>query len=180
MQLKREFKIIDEEIKYRNPWLCVKELKTLKDGKKGIYGVVYRSDTSAIIIKTIDSKILLLKQYRFPTDSFGWELPMGGIEDNETPQKAAERELFEETGIKCKLSQLGSFYPVPGLTPQKVFAFSGIISDEKIKNVVNSEIVTDEIIERKFFSLDEISKMIKNNEISDGFTLSTLSLLKWL
>lgn len=31
-----------------------------------------------------------------------WAWPGGGIKRNESPQKAAERECFEETGVRCK------------------------------------------------------------------------------
>ena len=36
---------------------------------------------------------------RIDNKSSAWQMPQGGIEDNETPRKAAFRELREETGI---------------------------------------------------------------------------------
>ena len=30
----------------------------------------------------------------------GWQMPQGGIDDGESPEQAAKRELFEETGCK--------------------------------------------------------------------------------
>lgn len=179
MELKRVFRILKEETKYQNPWLIVKELTTEKGGKQGIYGVVHRSDTSTLIIESTNHSILFLKQYRFPTNSYGWELPMGGIETDEESIDAASRELSEETGISIQLRKLGEFHPAPGLTPQKVFVFCGEISDLEVQKVIDFNEQVDEIIERRFFSYEEISSMIKNGEISDGFTLSSLSLLKW-
>ena len=39
------------------------------------------------------------------TKTHQWQLPQGGIEKKETPQKAALRELHEETGIGAHLVQ---------------------------------------------------------------------------
>ena len=39
---------------------------------------------------------------RLDYKSEAWQMPQGGIEDNESPRRAAVRELKEETGIKKK------------------------------------------------------------------------------
>lgn len=41
-----------------------------------------------------------------------WTHPGGGIKKDETPEKAAERECFEETGIRCK--SVGKAFSIPG------------------------------------------------------------------
>lgn len=40
-----------------------------------------------------------------------WVHPGGGIKKGETPEKAAERECFEETGIRCKA--VGKAFSIP-------------------------------------------------------------------
>ncbi len=42
--------------------------------------------------------VLLLWRHRFITDTWGWEIPAGGIDPGETPPDAAARETLEETG----------------------------------------------------------------------------------
>ena len=60
---------------------------------------------SAFIINPKDKKILLVKH----SDYDKWLQPGGHIEDDETPEEAAIREVYEETGIKIKL--LGERFP---------------------------------------------------------------------
>ena len=56
--------------------------------------------------------IMLINQYRqvlagesiyYPDE---WMMPQGGIDENETPQKAMQRELLEETGIEFSSTRL--------------------------------------------------------------------------
>lgn len=176
MRNNRDFRILSKQVKYENPWLRVIELETLTDGKKGIYGVVERSDSATIIIESHDNKILFVRQYRFPIQDYSWELPMGGLDNNEFPSAGAVRELEEETGITVELKRIGEFKPVPGLTPQTATVFYGNIGIEEAQKVNEFDQNVDEITDRKFLSKEEIYDMILSNKISDGFTLSSLAM----
>ncbi len=60
---------------------------------------------SVFIIDPSTKKILLVKHKKFHK----WVQPGGHIEKNETPEEAAMREVWEETGIKITL--LGDRFP---------------------------------------------------------------------
>ena len=60
---------------------------------------------SAIVINPSDKKILLVKHQ----DYSKWLQPGGHMEDNETPEETAIREVFEETGIRIHL--IGEHFP---------------------------------------------------------------------
>lgn len=51
-----------------------------------------------VIVKSADSKILLVKPSYKPT----WQLPGGGVDAGESPATAAVREVNEEIGMKCR------------------------------------------------------------------------------
>lgn len=60
---------------------------------------------SAFVINPVDKKILLVKHHLWDK----WVQPGGHIEDDETPEEAAIREVYEETGLKVSL--IGERFP---------------------------------------------------------------------
>ena len=67
-----------------------------------------------------DRGLLLLWRHRFITDTWGWEIPAGGIEPGETPEEAATRETIEETGwAPGPLRHLVTYQPTNGLSDQR-------------------------------------------------------------
>lgn len=76
------------------------------------------------IITIQDQSVLLVEQYRHIVGSRMLELPGGRIEERETPEEAARRELAEECGfIAGEMMLLGSFHPFPSLLSEKVHIF---------------------------------------------------------
>ena len=49
-----------------------------------------------------NGKVLLVRQYRLIINDLSYEIPGGRVDVNETPENAAIRECFEETGVECK------------------------------------------------------------------------------
>src|SRR5690348_13825449 len=89
---------------YDNRWIKVTEYQVLNpSGSEGIYGKVHFKNY-AIGVIPLDEELntYLVGQYRFPLNAYSWEIPEGGGPLNEDQQKAAERELLEETGLKAK------------------------------------------------------------------------------
>ena len=60
--------------------------------------LAYRPCVGIVLIK----KGKIFAGQRLDYKSSAWQMPQGGIEDNELPKDAAFRELKEETGIKKK------------------------------------------------------------------------------
>jgi 8-oxo-dGTP pyrophosphatase MutT (NUDIX family) len=54
---------------------------------------------SGVIIRNKKGEILLLKT----SYKDHWEIPGGGVEENESPLQAAEREVYEEIGLNIKI-----------------------------------------------------------------------------
>lgn len=68
------------------------------------------------VIPEYENKFLMVKQWRHGEKSLSIEFPGGVIEKGEEPQKAALRELQEETGaVPGSLIELGCVNPNPAL-----------------------------------------------------------------
>lgn len=114
-------------------------------------------------------EILLVKAYRYTTESLNWEIPAGLQEDGETVIQTAEREALEETGWKTSEHRLiYSFHPINGISNHTFHivtchAVSGSDSWDQ-----------DEVERVRWFSKAELKELIKQHEINDGLTLVSL------
>ncbi len=58
----------------------------------------FRANVGACVIDA-DGQVLALRRKGVPDDA--WQMPQGGIDDEETPRQAVVRELAEETGLRA-------------------------------------------------------------------------------
>jgi 8-oxo-dGTP diphosphatase len=108
--------------------------------KPSSIGVIFSEDRK---------NVLLVKRRDVPV----WVLPGGGIEKNETSEKAVLREVFEETGFKVKiLRKVGEYSPINKLTRYTHLFECQIISGSPLLNKEAKDI--------KFFSLKALPKFI--------------------
>lgn len=71
----------------------------LPDGAvKDPYYVIERPDAAIVFPLTETDEVVLVRQYRAAIDRIELGLPAGLVEEGEEPEKAARRELLEETG----------------------------------------------------------------------------------
>lgn len=73
-------------------------------------------DWAVVVGRTLDQKILFVRQFRWGIDDFSLELPGGIIDPNEEAAAAGIREFTEETGYEGRSCQsLGACLPNPSM-----------------------------------------------------------------
>lgn len=130
--------------------------------------IVERQPAVGIVAITENDEIILIKQYRKAIDKEIYELPAGMVDFGEEPQKAALRELKEETGYDAKKSDyLLEVYSSPGFTNEKLFIFyaEGLTAGDQ--HLDEFEHLTVEKV--KF---DEALKLINLGDIIDSKTVA--------
>lgn len=64
-------------------------------------------DYASVFVVSADDHVLVMRRgSTAPVLPYHWDLPGGHIEDDELPDEAAARELFEETRIDCSPGSL--------------------------------------------------------------------------
>jgi len=114
-----------ERVLYDSPWVTVTKVDvTPPDGNRFEHHAVRLQRVAMAVVVDDAERVLMVWRHRFITNSWGWELPGGIVDDGEDGVVTAERETVEETGWRPEgLSFLAQFQPMPGLvdTPHEVY-----------------------------------------------------------
>ena len=114
-----------------------------------------------------DGKIGLIKQYRYAVKEQMIEIPAGKLDQNETPEKCALRELEEEIGYKAsKLTFLANIHPAIGFTDEKMWLY---LAEDLIKT--KQSLDADEFLSLFPTKLEEAVEMVWKGEITDVKTI---------
>ncbi len=160
---------------YDNQWVNLWLVDVQQpDGRRWEHHVVRMRHLAVAVVLNEQKQVLMMWRHRFITDTWAWELPMGLIEADETPEQAAVREVMEETGWRIKgVKPLVYGQPANGITDSEHFVFrAGTAEYAGPPTEVNE---TDRL---EWIPLSDIRGMIDRREIvSSGSLIGLLYLL---
>lgn len=173
---KNPWKKISEKSVYDNNWIEVQHHEVINpSGNQGIYGKVhFKNIAIGIIPVDEENNTWLIGQYRYPLDSYSWEIPEGGGALDVEPIDSAKRELLEETGITAK--EWKAIQTIH--TSNSVSDEYGIIYMAKDLSFFKPQPDETEQLIVKKVKLKAVYEMILNGEITDSLSLVGILRLK--
>ena len=117
--------------------------------------VLYRNPAPAAGVILVDDGHVLLVKRRYAPRARLWCLPAGFMEYGETPEHCARRELFEETGLRARLTGLFGVYA--GLDDPRARAVLILYTAERLSGRLTPG---DDALAAQFFPLARLPRSI--------------------
>lgn len=144
------------------------------NGTEGELEMIRHSGASAVVpllqMPDGEMKVILIRQYRYAAEGYVYEIPAGRLDEGETPEACAHRELKEETGYTAgAMTRLTTIFTTPGFTDEQIHLFmaTDLVSGK-------SELEADEVLDLYPVPLSEALEMIRSGVIRDGKTISAI------
>ena len=153
---------------HETPWLKVREDQVeIPGGGQTTYTVVDCGECVGVLPFVDPEHVILVRQYRYVTERYTWEMPTGGVHDGETPEQAAQRELAEEAGHRARSLERVSIYDTSkSCMKERAYLYLG-------RDLEPAEARPDETeqIRTRVFPLSEVLAMVLDGTITDSMTI---------
>ena len=146
------------------------------DGSEGRLEMIRHVGASAVLpflggLSDQDPEVLLVRQYRYASDGYLYEVPAGlPAGPEESWEECAHRELEEETGMRAAtMSPLTRIYTTPGFTDEviRLFVASNLEPGEVSRD-------PDEFMEVVKISFSEALEMVRDGRIVDAKSIAAI------
>jgi ADP-ribose pyrophosphatase len=144
----------------------------LVNGRTSTREIAEHSPSICVVPVDADGNVLLVRQYRYAAGCDLLEAPAGLMEEAETAEECAQRELREETGYGAgELTPIGGFWPSPGFCTEFMHLF--LARDLAYDRLEPDD---DEDITLVTLPLSEAVELVRKGEIRDAKTICALLL----
>jgi ADP-ribose pyrophosphatase len=161
----RKLKVLSTKVMYEGRVFGVRRDHVIEPtGVNATRDVVTHPGSVVVLPVFPNGSTLLIRQFRYATGMFLWELVAGRKDPGETFPRAAHRELAEETGYTAKrMRKLMDVFPTPGFVTERMVIY--LATGLKEGKARPEE---DEKIEQRVFTLAEAERWIRAGKIRDA------------
>ena len=146
------------------------------NGSEGILEIVRHRGAAAVLPlyrredceRGTGPDVILLRQYRYTAGGTLWEAPAGKLDEGESPEACAARELEEEAGVTAsRLVPLTTLLTTPGFSDERIHLFlaTGLTEGRQA-------LEEHEVIECHRMPLARAVELVLSGDIVDGKTVS--------
>lgn len=162
-----------ERFLYESDWVSLSLVDVeVPEGARFDHHVVrFPRPAAGVVITDPARGVLLLWRHRFITDTWGWEIPAGKVEHDETPEQGAAREGLEESGwAPGPLEHVCTFHPTNGVSDQTfhVYLARGATHVGDPSDPSEAERV-------EWVPVARVRELLAAGEIRDGLSLTGLA-----
>jgi ADP-ribose pyrophosphatase len=164
-------KLLDSEIIFSGAIFDVERDRLLEENGIEIIREVVRHPGGAGALPVFDDgRVALVRQYRHPARRELLEIPAGRIENGESPEMCATREVEQEIGFRAgRIEKLAEFYSTPGFCEEKLYVYLATDLTPSSRNLDR-----DELIEVVYLPFAEALNMAELGAIEDAKTIIAL------
>ena len=157
--------IKSQGIVYEDDYKKIEKITAEFDGFSKDYFVSDFGEKAAVLVFR-DNCVLLTRQYRLLINKLSYEVPGGKVNSGESPEEAAKRECFEETGVHCHtLKPLITYDPDLEYTRNHTHVF---YTNDIEKNQ------TQLLDKHEWLPFNDCLEMIEQGIITDSLSIITL------
>ena len=144
----------------------------LPNGKTIELDIIRHPGASAVVPLRADGKVVLIHQYRYAAGGYLYEIPAGKLDQGESPETCAIREVEEEVGYHVgELKKLTAIFTVPGFCDEVIHLYLGTDLSPCPQQLDADEVI--DIVEMPF---DEAMAKITDQTIRDAKSIVGLQL----
>jgi len=139
--------------------MCTKRRLEEPNGLGPEYPQIPRVAVGAVVFK--NGRVLLVQRAKPPAEG-KWAIPGGSVEIGETLQQSAEREIYEETGIRIKAGKPVCTFDVIERDPTGRIRFHYVIVDLLAEYVEGEPRAGDDAAQVRWVSAGELERLPLN------------------
>ncbi len=167
---------VSSETVFETPWFSVQKehFANAPELQDDPYFCITSSDAVLVLARTEEKQWILVKQFRPAMREWTVEFPAGSIEPGESPEDAAARELFEETGYVCRsLQPMGIGRIMASRHPARGYAFfgQGASRTQDFRALDHTEVV--------LVTTANLKNLVQNGQFQQLAGLALLVLAEW-